>query len=95
MRLLNQLPSYENMASAYEFMLSTATVGDWRMSGALKQESDMIHLHNDNVDYLSEMEKVLSHRKERMFLMIVNLLRMRPQIFMEQISAFKTRCDLR
>ena len=30
-----------------------------------------------------------------MFLMIVNLLRMRPQIFMEQISAFKARCDLR
>jgi hypothetical protein len=41
------------------------------------------------------MEKLLTHRKERMFFMIINLLRMRPNIFMEQISAFKARCDLR
>lgn len=29
------------------------------------------------------MEKLLPHRKERMFFMIINLLRMRPHIFME------------
>jgi hypothetical protein len=27
--------------------------------------------------------------------MIINLLRMRPSIFMEQINAFKARCDMR
>lgn len=32
---------------------------------------------------LQLMEKLLSHRKEKMFFMIINLLRMRPTIFME------------
>jgi len=30
-----------------------------------------------------------------MLIMIINLLRMRPNIFMEQINAFKARCDMR
>lgn len=30
-----------------------------------------------------------------MLFMIINLLRMRPSIFMEQINAFKARCDMR
>ena len=41
------------------------------------------------------MDRLLNHRKERMFFMIVNLLRLRPHIFMEQVSAFKARCDMR
>ena len=30
-----------------------------------------------------------------MLFMIINLLRMRPNIFMEQINTFKARCDMR
>lgn len=41
------------------------------------------------------MDRLLDHKKERMFFMIINLLRMRPNIFMEQINAFKARCDMR
>ena len=71
-RLLNQLPTYENMLSAYEC------------------------LENGGMDGVERMEKLLGHRKERMFFMIVNLIRLRPTIvFAEQISAFKARCDLR
>lgn len=46
-------------------------------------------------DPMGVVDRLLHHRKERMFFMIINLLRLRPGIFMEQVSAFKARCDLR
>lgn len=48
-----------------------------------------------DLDPITNMEQLLLHRKERMFFMIINLLRIKPQIFMEQIGAFKARCDFR
>ena len=68
LRLLNQLPTYENMLAAYDCLAHES-------SGALE---------------------LLPHRKERMFCMIINLLRIRPALaFADQITAFKARCDLR
>ena len=48
-----------------------------------------------NGQQLQNLDRFLDHKKERMFFMIINLLRMRPNIFMEQINAFKARCDMR
>ena len=90
-RVLNQLPTYENMSAAFEYLIDMV----------ISQENQTKHPHikidNEGIGShpIEIMEKMLQHRKERMFFMIVNLLRMRPQIFMEQISAFKARCDLR
>ncbi len=40
-------------------------------------------------------EEELPNKKERLIFMIVNLLRVKPQIFMHQINMFKVKCDMR
>ena len=68
LRQMNQLPTYENMLSAFECLGGNGAA----------------------------LEALLPHRKERMFCMIVSLLRLRPaQAFAEQLGAFRARCDLR
>lgn len=103
-RLLNQLPTYENMIATYECLLqnvrqtsNTESKVDDRGIRIEEQGPNQIS-HISGMQYddpISGIEKHLIHRKERMFFMIINLLRLRPQIFMEQIGAFKARCDLR
>ena len=89
---MNQLPTYENMIIAYEFLVGQTLAG---ASGG-SYYGDQFRQHGFAVrKAIEKMESALEHRKERMFYMIINLLRMRPQIFMEQINAFKARCDMR
>ena len=40
-------------------------------------------------------EEQLPNKKERLIFMIINLLRVKPQIFMHQINMFKVKCDMR
>ncbi|CDW75125.1 UNKNOWN [Stylonychia lemnae] len=37
----------------------------------------------------------LQHKKERLLFMIINLLRVRPKIFMQQMQNFKIKCNMR
>ena len=37
-------------------------------------------------------DSLLSHKKERVLLMIVNLMRVRPKIFMSQMNDLKAKC---
>lgn len=40
-------------------------------------------------------DELLSHKKEQLVFMIINLLRAKPAIFNQQISNIKTKCELR
>ena len=40
-------------------------------------------------------ETMIENKKERLIMMIINLLRVKPQIFMQQINMFKVKCDMR
>ena len=39
--------------------------------------------------------KVLKHRKEQMILMIINMLRVKPKIFLNQMEHLKAKCEQR
>ena len=41
------------------------------------------------------IDKFLPHKKERIIFMIINLLRARPRIFMQQMNNLKQKCDMR
>ena len=107
-RALNQLPTYENMVAAYECIISSAppapnqvlrTTNALRVSQIPSSMAAGEQSENTGIQLTSDpmgvVDRLLHHRKERMFFMIINLLRLRPGIFMEQVSAFKARCDLR
>jgi hypothetical protein len=38
-------------------------------------------------------EEVNIHKKEQMFIMIINLLRVKPKIFVTQMELLKAKCD--
>ena len=40
-------------------------------------------------------DRVLTHKKERMVLMIINLLRTNPKIFLTQLNYLKNKCEMR
>jgi hypothetical protein len=73
-RVLNQLPTYENMSAAYEYLIDTV------ISQENQTKHPNIKIDNEGIGNhpIEIMERMLQHRKERMFFMIVNLLRMRP-----------------
>lgn len=39
--------------------------------------------------------ELISHKKEQIIFMVINLLRVKPQLFNEQINNIKTKCELR
>jgi hypothetical protein len=41
------------------------------------------------------LEQYNIHKKERLIFMIVNLLRVRPKIFLQQMNYLKNKCDMR
>ena len=49
----------------------------------------------DQLDLPEINSELLSHRKEQMFLMIINLLRVKPKIFLNQMEHLKAKCDKR
>lgn len=63
-KLLNQLPTYDNILSVY-----------------------------NELDLPKNYDRCLMHKKEKLLFMIINLLRVRPRIFMQQMNNFKVKCD--
>jgi hypothetical protein len=64
--ILNQLPTYDNIAQVYRELELPPT-----------------------------LDRYLTHKKEHLIFMIVNLLRVRPKIFMQQMQNLKVKCDMR
>ena len=48
-----------------------------------------------DLDLPQYQDNVLTHKKERLIFMIINLLRVKPKIFLHQMNYLKTKCDMR